>query len=365
MSLGDLLQWIGHGRMTGTLVVNGERYDKRIFTREGRVIASSSNDPNDHLGHFLLRLGLISEPDLRKALETQEQTRVMLGRILVTTGALSEQRLQQALLQKAEETIFSLFLWREAHFEFQPNVLPATLTVPLDLPIDDILMKGLTWYDELRHIRKAFASNRAVLVRTKQPLPGEIRESQSLSKRILELVDGRRCIADICLAVHASEFVASRILHEFHTQGLVVVARKKTRKQEPPRKTFTALLEEARSLLRIGEVEATLKVIEEARPLCPHDFALNALSREAQEAFAQKVYRDGLKPTLIPVLTRSAASLTQETLTPEQMFILSRVDGTWNVRSIVNVCPFPETEALIHLKGLKDAGLLDLQSPED
>jgi hypothetical protein len=42
MTLGDLLQWIGHGRMTGTLVVNGERYVKRIFTREGRVIALSS-----------------------------------------------------------------------------------------------------------------------------------------------------------------------------------------------------------------------------------------------------------------------------------------------------------------------------------
>ena len=94
MALGDLLQWVEQGRKSGTLVVQGERYVKRIFTRDGRIIASASNDPNDHLGHFLLRLGLISEPDLKRALEVQQQTRAMLGRILVTIGAVTEERLE-------------------------------------------------------------------------------------------------------------------------------------------------------------------------------------------------------------------------------------------------------------------------------
>lgn len=365
MALGDLLQWIEQGRKTGTLTVQGERYVKKIVLSEGRVVASNSNDPNDHLGHFLLRLGLISEPDLRRAMQTQQQTRAMLGRILVTIGAVTEEALQETLHQKAEETIFSLFLWREARFEFHPGKVPATLSVPLNLEIGDILMKGLTWYDELQHIREVFASNRTVIRRTDCPVPEALSAGESLERRILDLVDGNRCIADICLAVHASEFVVSRALHAFSEDGLVTAIGKETPARTPPRKTFNGLVEEARSLLRAGEVEAALKVINEARPLCPHDFTLNTLAREAQDSFARRVYRSGLKPTMVPVLVRSLESLTGERLTPEQMFILSRVDGSWDISSIVSVCPFPEAEALIHLTGLKESGILEMHEVKE
>lgn len=363
MALGDLLQWIEQGRKTGTLLVQGERYVKRIYTRDGRVIASSSNDPNDHLGHFLLRLGLISEPDLRRALQAQQKTHSLLGEILVKLGVVAEADLQNALNQKAEESIFSLFLWKEARFEFHPDTLPASLALPVDLPINDILMKGLTWFDELQHIRKSFASNRSVVERTDRPLGREAPEEGSLERRILDLVDGRRCIAEICMAVHASEFVVSRALHEFHEMGLVRALKIESRPPSPPRKSLQGLLEEARSLLRAGEGEACLKIIEEARPLGPHDTALVALARDAQEAFAAMVYRDGLRPTLVPVPTRSLDRLQKESLTPEQMFILSRADGTWDISSIVSVCPFPEVEALMHLKRLKDRGILALREP--
>ncbi len=364
MSLGELLQWIEQGRKTGALTVHGERYVKRIFTRRGRVIASSSGDPNDHLGHVLLRLGLTSEPDLRRALEVQERSRAMLGEILVSLGAVEQAALRDALNQKAEETIFNLFLWRDARFEFQPDTLPVTLSLPVDLPIGDILMKGLTWFDELQHIRRIFASNRSVVARTERPMPEEAPGPESLERRILDLVDGRRCVADICLAVHASEFVVSRALHEFHERGLVTVIKEAPPGPAAPRKTLEGLLEEARSLLRAGEAEASLVVIEEARPLAPQDAALAALAREAQEAFTAEVRRDGLEPTSVPIPTRPLESLQGESLTPEQMFILTRADGVWDLRSIMSVCPFPEIEALMQLKRLKDRGIISLREPE-
>lgn len=365
MTLGHLLQWVDQGRKTGLLVVQGERYVKRIFTREGRIVASASSDPNDHLGHFLLRLGTISEPELRRALEIQQRGGAMLGGILVEIGALSGGELQQALLQKAEETVFSLFLWPQACFEFQPDVLPATLPVPLDLEINEVLLKGLAWYDELQHIREVIPSDRTVLARTERTLPAGHDGRSPLARRILELVDGRRCIADICLAVHASEFVVSRALHGFHEKGLVTTVARRERAQAPPRKTLMGLLEEARSLLRAGELEASLKILDEARPLAPHDFALNTLTREAHEAFTRQTYRNGLQPTQVPVLARPLESLTGEALTPEQMFILSRVDGTWDVRSIISVCPLPEGEALLHMMGLKEKGILELLPPPE
>lgn len=364
MTLVDLLQWVEQARKTGTLLVQGDRYAKRIFFRDGRIIASSSSDPNDHLGHFLLRLGLISEPDLSRALEIQQKGGAMLGRILVEMGALAQAALQEALLQKAEETIFSLFLWPEARFDLQPGAPSAALSVPLDLEISKVLIKGLAWYDELQEFRKVFPSDRTVISRTDRT-PGAGGERPPLERRILELVDGRRCIADICLAVHASGFMVSRSLHGLLEHGLIEAVASGAPPPAPPRKAFTGLMEEARSLLRAGEVEASLRVLEEARRLVPHDFALNALVREAHEAFARKAYRDGLQPTHVPVLRRPLGELTAEALSPEQMFLLSRVDGAWDVRSIVSVCPLPEGEALIHLMDLKRRGILELRAPGD
>src|SRR5678809_1530111 len=63
MPLTDLLQWLDSARKTGTLAVRGARHTKRIYLKEGRIISSSSDDPTEQLGQFLLlSLIHISEP---------------------------------------------------------------------------------------------------------------------------------------------------------------------------------------------------------------------------------------------------------------------------------------------------------------
>ncbi len=219
MCLTDLLQWLQQARKTGTLLVHGERYTKKISVRDGIIDSSSSDDPTEHLGHFLLRHDRITEVDLRRALETQQRTGVVLGRILITVGLIEEVELKRFLVQKAEETIFGLFLWEDARFEFVESDRPREIMVPLSLRVEDVLLKGLAWYDELQHIRKEFASALTVLSRSDRSLPPEFSLARSLARRILDLVDGRRCIADICLAVHASEFTVSKLLYLMSKRG--------------------------------------------------------------------------------------------------------------------------------------------------
>lgn len=363
MPLADLLQWLDQACKTGTLQVQGQRFTKTIVTRAGRIIASASSDPNDYLGHFLLRKGLITEAQLKMGMETQRQTKAMLGKILVTVGVLTESQLQEVLVQKAEETVFSIFLWREGRFVFRDGVVPERVTVPLDLKVGDVLLKGLTWYDELQHIRGVFKSSQSLLTRTEKPLPDEVDPQNSFTRRVVALLDGRHSIVDICLAVHASEFAVGRLLYELHKQGCIGVSERREEKHVPPRKTFSGLLDEARSLMRAGEAEAALKVIEEARPLCSHDADLLALNEEARAAFVHQAYRDGLRPEAIPSLSKPLESLTSEKLTPEQMFLLTRINGSWDIRSIISVSPFPEPDVLLQMKKLKDRGLLALEVP--
>ncbi len=90
MQLAELLQWLSQSNKTGTLVIDDGGTEKKIFFRDGRVISSASTDPKEHLGHFLVSHGLIDEEELAKAIEMQERTGMLLGKILLTIGALEE-----------------------------------------------------------------------------------------------------------------------------------------------------------------------------------------------------------------------------------------------------------------------------------
>jgi len=363
MSLPDLLQWIQQARKTGALVVHGERYSKKLLISEGTILSSSSDDPTEHLGHFLLRHDRITEADLKMALETQAKTRVMLGRILTTIGLIEEAELKRLLVVKAEETIFGIFLWPEARFEFVDGPMPKEVTVPLALRIEDVLMKGLSWYDELQHIRREFASSLSVMARTDKSMPSDFSGARSLAKRILDMVDGKRCIADICLAVHASEFTVSKLLYLMFKQGYIRVEKNVTVANSSPRKTFSGFLAEARDLIREGRPEEALKVLDEGAPLSPNDMSLRTLRDEAKTAIIGLLSRDGLEPGRVPILMKPMESLTSEPLTPEEVFILTRVNGSWDIRAIVGLCPFPEAEAYVYLKKLKDRGILSIEAP--
>jgi len=363
MPLTDLLQWAQQARQTGTLLIHGERYTKKILLRQGLIVSSSSDDPTEHLGHFLLSHDRVTEAELKRALETQQRTNVMLGKILVTVGVIEESELKRMLVQKAEETIFGLFLWPDARFEFVAGNLPREIMVPLSLRVEDVLLKGVAWFDELQHIRKEFASSRTILARSAKPLPPEFQGSRSLARRIVELVDGKRCIAEICLQVHASEFTVSKLLYLMHKQGFLQVTELVAASTPTPHRTLTEMIEEARAALKSGRVEQALAILEEAAPLSPHDLALRSLRDEARSEFVRQVTANGLGPDRVPSLLKPLERLTGESLHPEEVFILSRVDGTWDIRSIVSLCPFPEADALLHMKRLQDRGILALSAP--
>src|SRR4051795_12385241 len=101
MQLEELLQWLSQSKKNGTLEINNGKVEKKIFFKDGRIISSASTNPEEYLGHFLVSHGLINELELTKAIELQEQTHMLLGKILVTTGAIDEKELHRLLRLKA------------------------------------------------------------------------------------------------------------------------------------------------------------------------------------------------------------------------------------------------------------------------
>jgi hypothetical protein len=218
MSLPDLLQWASRGQKTGTLLVRDERVAKKIHFLEGLIIGSSSTDPGDYLGQVLLSEGLISEEQLREAMALQARTKVMLGRLLVQGGLVTEERVAGVLRHKAEETIYSLFLWTDGIFEFHEGELPPSEQVRVKVQVEEVLLEGVRRYDTSRKIREVLPDNEMILKPTSVPLPPDI-AAKAFPRRLYGLVDGRRTIADIVLEAHSSEFNVCQVLYILVQRG--------------------------------------------------------------------------------------------------------------------------------------------------
>ena len=153
MQLSELLQWLSLGQKTGTLLIDGHGVEKRIYFQGGRINSSSSSDQREYLGHFLVSHGYITEEELKMAMEVQEESNILLGKILVMINAISETDLLRLMRKKAEESIYDVFLWEEGDFEFVDGDLPDLKMVPLSLDVTGIIMEGLRRYDEWQRIR--------------------------------------------------------------------------------------------------------------------------------------------------------------------------------------------------------------------
>ena len=65
--------------------------------------------------------------------------------------------------------------------------------------------------------------------------------------------------------------------------------------------------------------------------------------------------RDG-----VPSICVDFAALTRENLDPQEGFVLSRVNGEWDVQSILKLCPMGEDEAMLIFARLLDRKLIRL-----
>ena len=402
MPLTDLLQWLGASRKTGTLFLERSKVVKQIVFREGHVVACSSDDPPELLGHFLVHQGKITEEVLQQALARQSATRVHLGKILLEMKALTLEDLKRVLEAKAEETIYGLFDWEDAEFRFDEEAEPSPHIFPIQLDVEDILLRGLKRFDEMKRIRKVFNDPGIVLRKTDhQPPSGVVQNRTALG--IYELITGERTVAEILLHAHGSEYLVTKFLFELFRNGMVEISEvrqivaetlpgsflpiEEAAAQAPPPESAPeaepadgaqvqaaaprqslaspeAELEAARALMGRGEFEGALEILNAQYRIRPGEESLRRLVAEAEAAFVDKAYRYYVPPHKIPVLRRPAESLTGEELSPVEFFLLSRFNGTWDVRSIIQIAPIREVEALKTLKRLREKGYIELKDPE-
>ncbi len=448
MQLSELLQWLSTGLKSGTLVVRGAPGEKRIYFENGRVTSSSSTLEREHLGRFLVGFGFITEEELIRALEVQQESRILLGKILVMIGAIKEAELADLVRLKAAETIYDIFLWTEGSFAFIDGEVPQLPMVPISSDVTGIVMEGLRRYDEWQRIKTRITSMRA------DPVPhGPVEETLAeRDKMILAAVNGHRAIDQIALETHNPEFHVAKLVYDLMQSGHVALTGERDELQATPvfaeaeseseaASAFDPILgssADASSLEPRPRVEEFLLSPPGPRTPPPTDFGRflkrgpdsdaslrhRPRSGDSHEAFpavrtpppaipaigessptnpvvgasrsgaappgprrpsrgprprrrrrrrpphrprspthAQSPAEPAPKfsPSAVPALSKPMEELMSFAFTPNEAFIVSRINGIWDVRSIARISPFPEAEVMRVFAKLQTSGVISFR----
>lgn len=355
MQLGELLQWLSLGSKTGTLLIDGHGVEKRLYFQDGRIASTSSSDQREYLGHFLVSHGFITEEELKMAMEVQEESQILLGKILVMINAIAESDLLRLMKKKAEESIYDIFLWPEGEFEFVEGQLPDQKMVPLSLDVTGIIMEGTRRYDEWQVIRQRVPDS-SVVPEILRPL-----DMESLSDReklIVPYVDGQRTVEEIALHTHNAEFTVSKLISEGLRAGTMRLTEGRPRPATPVLGPGVSevdhFLQRGRGQMK-ADPQAAYRMFKVAHELDPSDGRAAEALRDAEREIKTVLQKDGVAGEKVPELAVSLQNLTERPFSPHEGFVLSRINGQWDVKSIMKISPMKELEVLmIFHRFLKD-----------
>jgi len=170
-------------------------------------------------------------------------------------------------------------------------------------------------------------------------------------------------MAEISLELHAVEFYAASRLLELHIRKLVAV------KDSPAEIDFDAQVKELRekletgaSLYGAGDYQKALEKFQAALEFDPQNKHAT-LFKIKIEAILDDLGEVSEIPTdAVPRLKVTLSELSELDLDPQEGFVLSRVNGEWDVDSIMKICPMIEQDVLLIFKRLLDNELIELSN---
>jgi hypothetical protein len=358
MDLPEILQWISGGRKTGTLHLERRSVQKRIAFKGGVIHTSWSNDPRESLGQFLIRERLVTEEQLFRALLKQETEGRLIGSILIAEGLLKEEALRRSLQAKAEETVYDLFLWPEGKFEFKDGEMPANISVFIDLDVTGVILEGVRRVDEWQRIKEILPSTSV----TFRVMIGHGLPDSAVEKEALKLASLDKSLAEISMELRRSEFEAASVMFELHQRGLVQVdsVGEEAAAAADLVGTIKDLLSVAQQRLAERRYDAALRGFEEVLSID----RLNQHAKKGLIAVMESRSKDRALKTVpldkVPKLLMDMVTLTRQNFDPQEGFVLSRVNGEWDVRSILKLCPMAEEDALLIFARLLERKVIGL-----
>jgi hypothetical protein len=194
----EIIQLIGQQFKTGVLHVQSGRKLVDVFFLDGLIVHVLANyrTKQDLLGEILLKAKKISQEQLEKVLELQDETLKYAGEIMVELKMLTEEEIVRVISTQVYETIYDLLTWKDGNFRFEPRAVESYKKVSIALSPEHVLLNVLRMMDEWPDM-EARLSSLHVVFRKAKPLSQEGGGISHEKQMVYELADGKLTLEDI------------------------------------------------------------------------------------------------------------------------------------------------------------------------
>lgn len=358
MPFADLLQWVSSSRKTGTLAIDGSDYSKKIYFQDGMVVASASENPKEFLSYYLVGWSYVGEEELQELLEMQDRHSALLGELLVIVGKVTRDELIHILQIKTSETIYDLFLKDEGEFRFLENILPAKKFQPLSLAADMLILEGVRRRDEWSRIVEIIPSM------SWKPKVVRAVDMQSLGeteRAMMVEMDGNTTIERVGLACRVPGFFVLEFVYQGIAGEMFALNDPGVEEGSIPgysKGAWRLMLKDAEKALDTGDLQLAYRRLADLS----EKFAGNKEALELANALERRIVQEleGRSPSEEAVLKLAVppAKLLDLPCTPQEGFLLSRVDGKSKLGQIVSLMPGTDVEVRLMVDALIRRDLL-------
>jgi hypothetical protein len=153
----SILYYIYKNSISGTLVVNAENVEKKMFVENRKIVFAASNGKDDALGDYLLKNNLIDKDIFHKTGQYMEKNSKRFGRALIELGYFNYEQLWTWIPNHLQAIVSSFFDIKSGTYRIVTNIEKQEENIVLDLDILSVIVEGVRRFESKSFLEKKIA----------------------------------------------------------------------------------------------------------------------------------------------------------------------------------------------------------------
>ncbi len=220
-TLPEVFYELNRKKLTGTLVLNIDGGEKRIFFEKGEVVFAFSSFEKDKFGQILLKAGKISKSDITKALKNQKQGE-RFGKTLVSLGIIEPDDLVWCVKEQVRNIIIDAFHFDSGTYLFKKGVAKEKDIIKLNIKMAALVRDGISSLDNPRLILRGIGNmdtSLSINKDTDNVLKGF--RPEPVEQELLAFVSEHTSVKSICNSVSIPAMIACKHLFLLLSNGVI------------------------------------------------------------------------------------------------------------------------------------------------
>ena len=223
-TLPEMLATIHRHHVPGVMELKRDGVIKHLYIIDGDIIFADSTDPEERLGDLLLAEGRLSKGQLNVASDELVRSEgKRLGEILVELGFLRPEELGPAVRRQVQKILWNLFNWERGEVTFRVGRSRESEVYKITIPTARAILDGCRKISDGKRITARLGGRNAVLRRREVPPHLRRLRLQAGERELLEMVDGRKTLFELCETGPFPAGINARVLFAFSALQLVEV----------------------------------------------------------------------------------------------------------------------------------------------